>query len=140
MGQLMDDIIKTAESFVNNFSDRGVFDFSFDSLSEVDNLLDEMSDYVIDEDTIYNIVTMVGSYVFEVTRTNYDGKYYWIPEEEQPVLVIGEPDYAVSIKAWEKVKGRLENGIEDNIPFYIEGLKEAIEKGKVQKGYEALII
>ncbi len=136
----MNDIISTAESFVNNFSDRGVFDFSFDSLNEVDSLLDEMSDYVIDEDTLYNIFTMVGSYVFEVVRRNYNGKYYWIPEEEQPILVIGEPDFAVSIKAWEKVKGRIENGLEDNIPFYIEGLKDAIEKGKIQKGYEALII
>lgn len=44
-------------------------------------------------------------------------------------------DFSVSIKAWEKVGGRLENGVEDNIPFYIKGLQEHIEKGKFTCGY-----
>ena len=103
---------------------------------KVDDLLDEMSDYELDEETIYNIYTMVGSYVFETARRNYGGKYYWIQEEQQPILVVGEPDFSVSIKAWEKVQGRLEKGVEDNIPFYIKGLKEHVERGKLQKGVE----
>lgn len=140
MGQLFDDIVGTANSFIENFSDKGNFDFSFNSLADVDDLLDEMSDYALDEDTIYNIYTMVGSYVFETARRNYGGKYYWMQEEEQPILVVGEPDFSVSIKAWDKVRGRLEKGAEDNIPFYIKGLKEHIEKGKEQKGYQVIIV
>jgi len=140
MGQLFDDVVGTANSFTKNFSDKGKFDYSINSLAEVDDLLDEMSDYALDEDTIYNIFTMIGSYVFETARRNYGGKYYWIQEEEQPILVVGEPDFSVSIKAWEKVRGRLENGEEDNIPFYIKGLKEHIEKGEGQQGYQVLIV
>lgn len=140
MAQLIDDIIGTANSFAQNFSDKGKFDYSINSLTDVDDLLDEISDYVMDEDAIYNIYTMVGSYVFETARRNYGGKYYWIQEEQQPILVVGEPDFSVTIKTWEKVQGRIENGEEDNIPFYIDGFKEHIEKGKSQKGYQALIV
>lgn len=95
-----------------------------------------MSEYTID-DTMYNMCTMVGSYVFETARRNIaiGGSYYWMQEEEQPILVVGEPDFSVAIKAWEKVKKRLENGEEDNIPFYIDGFMTHIEQGKKQKGY-----
>ena len=140
MSQLMNDIIGTANSFAENFNDKGNFDYSIASLQEVDELLEEMSDFAVDEDTIYNMYTMVGSYVFETARRNYGGKYYWMQDEEQPILVAGEPDFSVAIKAWEKVKGRLENGEEDNIPFYIEGFREHVEQGKKQKGYTAIVV
>lgn len=140
MGQLMDDIVGTANSFAENFSDKGDFNYSINSLVEVDDLLDEISDYVMGEDAIYNIYTMIGSYVFETARRNYGGKYYWLQDEQQPILVIGEPDFSVSIRAWEKVKSRIEKGVEDNIPFYIEGLKEHIAKGKLQNGYRVMIV
>ncbi len=141
MGRLQDDIVSTADSFTKNFSDRGNFDYSFESLKAVDALLEEMSDFIFDdEDALYNASTMIGSYVFEVARRNYGGEYFWVSDEEQPILEAGQPDYAVSIKAWEKVRGRIENGEEDNIPFYIAGFKEHVEKGKTQKGYTALIV
>lgn len=126
MGQLNDDIVGTANSFAENFSDKGNFDYSINSLAEVDDLLDEMSDYALDEDAIYNIYTMVGSYVFETARRNYGGKYYWIQEEKQPILIVGEPDFSVAIKAWEKVRDHLEKGAEDNIPFYRNVRNEGI--------------
>ncbi len=126
MGQLNDDIVGTANSFAENFSDKGNFDYSINSLAEVDDLLDEMSDYALDEDAIYNIYTMVGSYVFETARRNYGGKYYWIQEEKQPILIVGEPDFSVAIKAWEKVRDRIEKGAEDNIPFYRNVRNEGI--------------
>ena len=54
--------------------------------------------------------------------------------------VIGLPDFSVSIKAWEKVKGRIINGSEDNIPFYVDGVIQCVEKGKMQKGYAATVV
>lgn len=140
MGKLTEDIKETANSFTENFRDRENFDYSIESLKGVDELLDEMSDFALDEDDIYNICTMVGSYIFETARKNFGGNYYWIQEKEQPILVVGEPDFSVAIMAWDKVKGRLENGTEDNIPFYMAGLREHIEKGKTQKGYRATVI
>lgn len=54
--------------------------------------------------------------------------------------MIGLPDFSVSIKAWEKVKGRIINGSEDNIPFYVDGVIQCVEKGKMQKGYAATVV
>ncbi len=138
MNKLMKDIIHTADSFVENFSqnsvysfiEKGAMNYSIESLEVVDRLLEEISDYELEEDAIYNIVSMAGCYVFETARKNYGGEYLWVKNEQQPVLVAGLPDFQVSIRAWEKVKGRLTNGREDNIPFYIAGYKEHIERAK----------
>lgn len=140
MGQLMDDIVGTAKSFTENFREQENFDYSVESLTAVDALLDEMQDFVEDEDMRCNICTMAGCYVFETARRNYGGVYYWLRDREQPILVAGEPDFSVSILAWDKVKGYLENGAEDSLPFYIAGYREHIEKGKAQKGYRVLIV
>lgn len=51
-------------------------------------------------------------------------------KEQQPVLIAGLPDFRVQMKVWEKVRGRVLNGREDNIPFFIAGYKEYIERAK----------
>lgn len=128
MNELMKDIIHTADSFVKNFTDNPIcpsmdfkpFDYSIKSLEAVDELLEEISDYALYEEALQNTASMVGCYVFETARRNYGGEYLLIKKEQQPVLVAGLLDFQVSIRAWEKVKGRLINGKEDNIPFYID--------------------
>lgn len=137
--RLEQDIISTAESFKNNFSDKGNFDFSVLSLHEVDVILDELCEYELDHDTLDSVSSMVGSYIFEVARRNYGGKYYWVQEREQPVLVTGEPEFSISIFAFDKVRGRIQNGKEDDIPYYFDGYIKAVEKGK-QTGYCATIV
>ena len=136
----MEDIISTAEEFAEHYGDRWNFDFSRESLLNVNELLEEVGDFVFDEDALYNYYTAAGSYVFEVARRNYGGKYYWIEDEQQPILVAGEPDYSVSIKAWEKAQKNIENGSDDDLLFYIDGYRDHVEQGKNNKGYKALII
>lgn len=41
----MNDIVSTADAFTSNFSDKGPFDYSIESLVLVDNLLEELSIY-----------------------------------------------------------------------------------------------
>lgn len=139
MGRLTDDIVSTAKAFTNNFRDKGNFDYSIESLARVDDLLEELGDHAMEEDDLYNIASMVGCYVFETARKNYCGEYQWHQTAEQPVLVAGLPDFSVAIMAWEKVRDRVNNGKADNIPFYIDGYREHIERGKTEKGYSALI-
>lgn len=136
---LENDVITTAESFTNNFSHRGNFNFSVESLQKLDDILDELNDYELDKSTLYSATSMAGSYIFEVARRNYGGKYYWDEERKQPVLVTGEPNFSVSICAFEKVKDRIINGKEDSIPFYFNGYMEAVEKGR-KTGYHAIIL
>ncbi|MGG1516938.1 hypothetical protein ABE504_16135 [Paenibacillus oryzisoli] len=139
LSKLEQDIITTAESFVNNFSDKGNFDYSVQSLRKLDDILEELSEYQIDDDALDSVSSMAGSYIFEVARRNYGGQYIWVQERDQPVLVTGEPEYSISIVAFDKVRGRIRNGKEDDIPYYFDGYIEAVEKGR-NTGYIATIV
>lgn len=142
MSQLMDDIQRTAHNFTVNL--QKYFDselnYSVESLEEVDEMLEAYGREELDEDALFNLSSMVGCYVFEVARRNFGGEYFWIETVQQPVLVAGQPDFSVGIKAWEKVRGRLMNGKEDSIPFYLAGYKEHIEIGKKKQGYHVMIV
>lgn len=142
MGKLMDDIVNTANNFANGYGELPgyKFDYSIESLADVDDMLDDVRSSEKDENMLYNVYTMSGCYVFETARRNYGGEYYWLEDEQQPILVAGEPAFSVIIKAWEKTKGFLKNGREDSLAFYIQGYKEHIERGKAQRGYKALIV
>ncbi|MMZ65234.1 hypothetical protein D1872_276270 [compost metagenome] len=105
----------------------------------VDDILEELSDFELDDKNLDSVSSMAGCYIFEVARRNYGGKYYWVQESKQPVLVTGEPDFSISILAFDKVKERILNGQEDNIPYYFEGYIHAVQKGK-ETGYCATIV
>lgn len=137
--RLEQDIISTAESFTNNFSDKGHFDFSVQSLRKLDDILEELREYKLDNDELDSVSSMAGSYIFEVARRNYGGQYFWAQDRDQPVLVTGEPEYSISIFAFDKVRCRIKNGKEDEISFYFDGYIQAIEKGK-KTGYRGTIV
>ena len=142
MANLLEDIQSTARNFVEStekFCSRPL-DYSPESLEEVEDILDAFSNDDLDEDALFNISSSIGCYIFETARRSYGGEYFWIEKERQPVLVAGLPDFSVGIKAWEKTRGRLLNGPEDSIPFYIAGYKEHIAIGKAKKGYHATIV
>ena len=135
------DMINESLSCVSYFKDRfSGLDFTVESLEVVDNILEEISEFKeeMDPERIEVFVQKVASYVFEVARKNYGGKYYWYDRLDQPILVTGQPDFEVSLLAFEKVKGRIENGKEDNIPFFFDGYKERVEKAK--PGDQAMIV
>jgi hypothetical protein len=98
-------------------------DYSESSLSAVDDMLAEASGFTksMPDDQIDSLVRIIGSYVLEVGRCEFGGKYYWHDEHDQPVLVVGEPDYKIAILTFDKVRGRLFGDQADNIPFFYEG-------------------
>ena len=59
IGLVRPDIVSTAAAFTSNFSGKGPFDYSIESLVLVDNLLEELSDYEWDEDNLYSLESMV---------------------------------------------------------------------------------
>lgn len=128
--EFTNDIIQAASFFVKSSSNRfSGLDYSVKSLETIEEALEEASDFYedMDEDERQNLIKSVGSYIFEVARRNFGGKYFWYEQLKQPILVTGQPDFEASILAFEKVKGRLENGKEDNIPFYFKGYTERVE-------------
>ena len=124
----------TAESCINHFKERygNSLDYSEKSLHIIDEILEEAADFYPEmaEDEQKWIVQSVGSYIFEVARTNYGGKYFWFDQREQPIFVTGQPEFNISIVVFDKVIGRLTNGKEDNIPYFFEGYSERVKKAK----------
>jgi len=124
------DMIRAASSFVSNTSNRFAgLDYSVKSLQVIDDILEEASDFYDDmnDEQQQNLIRSAGSYIFEVARRNFGGKYFWYDQSNQPILVTGQPVFEVSILVFDKIKGRLENGSEDNIPFYFAGYIERVK-------------
>jgi hypothetical protein len=112
-------------AFAQEFIDADVartekFDYSTESIAFVDEMLDEP--------TVTKVSNLAGAYIFEVFRKKYGGTYKWYGQLEQPVLVIGQPDFELAFLAIEKAKGRIINGDEDNLTFFSAGIIDKIEK------------
>ena len=125
MNEFEDQIADNAERAVDQLRDRSSdsLDYSESSLSVVEDILAEASDFVdqMPEDQVEALVQLLGSYIFEVGRREFGGKYYWHDGRDQPVLVVGEPDYKIAILTFDKVRGRLSGDEADNIPFFYQG-------------------
>ncbi|NDV96052.1 hypothetical protein D0T84_14185 [Dysgonomonas sp. 521] len=127
--QFAEEMSANAGLLVKQFRDDTVLDFSVHSLYEVDQIIEDSVEFYkkADSDTKRKMIIKIGAYVFEVARTNFGGQYYWYDRLEQPVLVTGQPEFEMSLLAYEKVKGRFENGQEDNIPFFFEGYVRGVK-------------
>ncbi|MDO5616687.1 MAG: hypothetical protein Q4G16_10885 [Cruoricaptor ignavus] len=129
--EFINDSSANAERIIQSFNEKydGAFDYSVESLESLDELLDNFADFKdqMDEEMMSDLIAQAGSYIFEVARRNFGGKYYWYEQLNQPIFVTGQPEFETSILAFEKVKGRIENGTEDNIPFYFAGYVERVK-------------
>lgn len=127
--QFAEDMLANANLLVKQFEDTSL-DFSVESLHTLDRIIDENSEFYkkADNETKRKMIIKIGSYVFEVARRNFGGQYYWYDRLDQPILVTGQPEFEMSFLAYEKVKGRFENGNEDNIPFFFEGYVEGVKR------------
>lgn len=135
--QMIDVSSQCVERFQGRFSG---LNFSVESLKVVDTILEEVNEFKEDmsEGQINSVVQTVGSYIFEVARRNFGGRYFWYDQLNQPILVTGQPNFEISLLAFEKVKGRIQNGKEDNIPFFFQGYVERVTKAK--PGDQAMIV
>ncbi len=121
-----------AEKIVRAFNTKydGAFDYSIRSLNVLDSLIEDFSDFadLSDEEMIDDFCAQAGSYILEVARRSYGGVYFWEDNLRQPMLKTGFPEFEVSILTFEKVKNRIVNGDEDNIPYFFKGYSERIRK------------
>ncbi len=131
--EFIQDMTGNAERIVEAYNEAlgGTLDLSVNSLKVLDELLEQFHQNKdeVDEEMMSDLIVQVGGYIFEVARRNFGGKYYWYEPLNQPILVTGQPKFEISIIAFDKVKMRLENGKEDNIPFYFKGYEERVKKG-----------
>jgi len=132
--QLAEEMSANANLLVKQFKDNTILDYSVESLKSLDLLIEENSEFYkgADNETKRKMIIKIGSYIFEVARKNFGGQYYWYNRLDQPILVSGQPEFEMSLLSYEKVKGRFENGYEDNIPSFFEGYIEGIKKKSSQ--------
>jgi len=139
--EFINDMTSNAERMSGAYNEMlgGALNYSVDSLKALDELLDQFHENRndIDEEMKSDVIAQAGSYIFEVARRNYGGKYYWYDQMNQPIFVTGQPNFEISIIAFDKVKMRIENGKEDQIPFYFKGYEERVKNGK--QGDKAMI-
>ena len=134
-------MVEESLQFIDLFKERFIgLDFTVKSLTIVDTILEEVADFQVEMDEMQRktIIQKTASYIFEVARKNYGGRYYWYDQLTQPILVTGQPDFEISLLALEKVKGRLKNGKEDNIPYFFQGYVERVVNAK--PGDKAMIV
>lgn len=134
-------VIEESLDFIKLFKERYIgLDFTVESLKKVDAILEDVAEFQEDmeEVQVKTIIQKTSAYIFEVARRNYGGKYYWYEQLAQPILVTGQPDFEISLLALEKVKGRLKNGKEDNIPYFFQGYVDRVKKAK--PGDKAMIV
>ena len=138
----INDATANAERIVGSFNDKydGAFDYSEKSLEALDELLDNFSDFAdqMDDGMKEDLIAQAGSYIFEVARRNYGGRYFWLDGKNEPVLVTGLPSFEIGLVAFDKVRMRIDNGPEDNIPFFFQGYAERVKQAK--PGDKAMIV
>ncbi len=115
-------------------------DYTQASLGIVEELLDDATDYAdeMSPEQLTMLVEIFGCYIIEVARREFGGTCYWYDERNQPVFVVGEPNYRIALVAWDKVRGRLSGDSADNIPFFYSGFAERARKA--QPGDDAMYV
>jgi hypothetical protein len=123
---------ENAERVVKGFGDKYVLDYSEESLAVLDALIEEVARFggKMDKEMKSDFFAQAGSYIFEVARRKYGGKYYHYAHMQQVILVTGEPEFSISLLAIEKVKQRFEHGKDDNIPYFYKGYAERVKEAK----------
>jgi hypothetical protein len=129
------DAVDTAEALAG-----GMLDYSESSLAIVEEVLEQLARArdELNEKQLNTIAQEFGCYILEVGRRAFGGRYCWFDQREQPVLVVGEPAFRVSMIAWDKVRGRLAGDKADNIPFFYAGFAERARQAK--PGDDALYV
>jgi hypothetical protein len=128
--EFFEQIASAADNAVEMSKGRGggELDYSAASLGVVEEMLAESAEWR-SELTPGQVMTLVkdfGSYILEVGRREFGGRYLWHEERDQPVLVVGEPAFRVAMLTWDKVRGRLDGDTADNIPFFYAGFSERV--------------
>ncbi len=132
MSELSAQICQTASQFVESCNARagGKLDYSSASLEIVEEMLAEAVDFApeMTDDRVSELVRAFGCYIMEVGRQEFGGCYRWHEQREQPVLVVGELLFSVSMLSWDKVRGRIGGDESDNILFHYAGFAKRVRQ------------
>ena len=129
-----------AAFFIRRFSTGTNLDFSVDSLGNVDRILGRFAAEYPGPEVREELKVQAGCYILEVARMNFGGRYVWWKDRNMPVLECGFPDNCIAIASFDKVLRRIENGDEDNIPFFFAGFVESMVRAKTERGLDVVYV
>jgi hypothetical protein len=134
MGALTEQIARAAAKAVemSDTRDRGALDFSEASLQVVEQLVEEAAAFFKEMTPEQRAILAqdIGCYILEVARREFGGRYAWFEEQNQPVLVVGEPTFRVALMTWDLVRGRLTGDPAHNIRFLYAGFAERVRSAE----------
>ena len=128
MNELQAQVAEKAVLAVAQFQERagGTLDYSQSSLASIEEMLDEASNFAseIGPDQVNALVELAGSYILMVAFKKYGGDFLWFDQRNQPILVVGEPEFHVALGTFDRVRSRLGGDSSDNIPFFYQGFAD----------------
>lgn len=121
-----------AEAFIRTLEEAGApvaraqLDYTPASLEALDELLGEF--HMHGAEAPAEVIAGAGCYVLEVARAEHGGVFQAFDDDDDDplVLVVQHEAGQVGLLATSKVKGRVVNGPEDNLPFFYAGFTQAI--------------
>ena len=106
----------------------GALDYSRASLGAVDDILHDY--YGQGAELPEKLHWLITSYLFEVARREFGGRYLHGDDDNPLVLVVGASDAQVGVLGFGKVRGRTVNGPEDDLGFFYDGIAPALAQGR----------
>ncbi|CAO4155461.1 hypothetical protein LPLAFNJD_LOCUS4450 [Methylorubrum aminovorans] len=105
-------------------------DYSQASLTTLEEMAEEAARWAatLTPGQIGALVQQAGCYLLEVAQREFGGEYRWHEERDQPVLVVGEPDFHVALMTWDKVRSRLAGDRADDLRFFYDGFAERVRQ------------
>lgn len=130
-----------ASSFIKHYSFKGNFDYSFQSLNQLDQILKSMPPYAKFNPAFrQNTKILFGCYILETARRSYGGRYKWWEIKELPILLSGEPQNAIGIAPFDKVLERMVSDRSESIPEYFQKYISMMEKARTESGLSCIIL
>ncbi|WP_133245612.1 hypothetical protein [Pelagibaculum spongiae] len=134
MSELQNQIQKDAEFAAQQFNPRldDQLDFSADSLSAVDEMLEEASDFAdeMPEERTNSIIELMTAYTLFVAYKEHGGEFFWSNEYNQPFLVSGMPESRISLLIYPAIKSRLFGDSGSRISFLFKGFSERVKSSE----------
>lgn len=140
MENLLDNLVKTANSFVQNRKDDGNFDYSLDSLKDIDNLLKVIGENGLEQHELDIWTSFISSYVFEVARKIEGGDYIFDEDTHQPMLICNVNDGKVTLLVWSKLAGILSQTETGSMVEHLKEYSNEIDKAKSTAGHTSTIL
>lgn len=97
-------------------------DYSEKSISVVEIILNEMAEKSLglSDEQIVMMSQEYGCYLLLTAYRLYGGEFFWNDENEQPMLIVGEPEACIVLLTWNKMRGRLLGDKADHVAYFFD--------------------